>query len=167
MCRPSESLKVLFQAYSPEMAKKAKEVSEDWVKKTANRTPQAHAPFEFFFSAWINLPAEVAGMFLSLPHKDWKNYAAFWCALFCYGEPSTLFLHVQSFNNSGLGVVPLNQSVFLVLWELGIILEFLPGSWIFLTSALLTHFNVDAASKPLSPIWGTNLTLPISTLTKR
>jgi len=45
------------------------------------------------------------------------------------------------------GLFSRNQAVFLVIWELQIILEFLPGGWIFLPSAMLTHLNVDAASK--------------------
>ena len=44
-----------------------------------------------------------------------------------------------------LGAFSLEDSVFLVVWELNLILEFSPGSWIFFPSALLTHFNVSAA----------------------
>lgn len=48
-----------------------------------------------------------------------------------------------------LGVFARKQAVFLVIWELQIILELLPGGWILLPSALFTHLNVDAASKPI------------------
>ena len=72
------------------MAAQAEDVSTDWAKKTKDDSCAAEAPFPYFFSAWVNLP-KGRGKVLCLPHKDWKNTAAFWCAIFCYGKQQQPF----------------------------------------------------------------------------
>ncbi|KAJ3819662.1 hypothetical protein F5880DRAFT_1489312, partial [Lentinula raphanica] len=58
------------------------------------------------------------------PHKDFHNLAWGWCSVTALGD----------FNPDKGG--------HLVLWDIGLIIRFPPGSTILLPSALLTHSNV-------------------------
>lgn len=60
-------------------------------------------------------------------HRDCKNFAPGWCAVTSIGN-----------YNPRLGG-------HLVFWELGLIIEFPPGSTILFPSALITHFNTTIA----------------------
>ncbi|KAL0057904.1 hypothetical protein AAF712_015440 [Marasmius tenuissimus] len=58
-----------------------------------------------------------------LPHRDSKNLAFGWCAI------------------TALGNFDYTKGGHLVLWDLRIVIEFPPGSTIFIPSALICHFN--------------------------
>lgn len=68
---------------------------------------------------------------VSWPHTDNYNLAFGWCAITALG----------SFNPDRGG--------HLILWDLGLIIRFPPGSTILIPSALLTHSNVPIAENEL------------------
>lgn len=65
---------------------------------------------------------------VSWPHTDRHNLAFGWCAITALG----------SFNPDRGG--------HLVLWDLGLIIRFPPGSTILIPSALLTHSNIPIST---------------------
>ncbi|KAL0567259.1 hypothetical protein V5O48_014736 [Marasmius crinis-equi] len=62
-----------------------------------------------------------------LPHRDQKNLLFGWCAI------------------TALGNFDYKKGGHLVLWELGVVLEFPPGATIFVPSAVLCHSNTSIA----------------------
>lgn len=83
------------------MAEHAESISQEWTRKTENMQefPTVSAPFHYFFSAWVNCPQNGQGQVLCLPHKDFMNVAAFWCAVFCYGMIRALDWHLLELIN--------------------------------------------------------------------
>src|ERR1700733_10677735 len=77
----SNSLKALFEEHGGDMPAKSTQVSEEWAKKTNG---EVYTPFPYYFTGWINLPPHDGQRVICIPHKDWKNVAAFWCAVFCF-----------------------------------------------------------------------------------
>lgn len=61
---------------------------------------------------------------MTLPHRDSQNYAGGWCAI------------------TALGNFDYTKGGHLILWTLGIALEFPAGSTIMIPSALIMHSNV-------------------------
>jgi hypothetical protein len=57
------------------------------------------------------------------PHKDDDNFAPGWCAITAIGDYDP------------------TRGGHIVLWELGLVVEFPPGTTIFIPSALITHSN--------------------------
>jgi hypothetical protein len=72
-----------------------------------------------FSTATFNLGGSVC----TLPHKDTQNLPWGWCSI------------------TSLGTYDPTKGGHLVLWELGIVVEFPPYSTIMIPSAILTHFN--------------------------
>jgi hypothetical protein len=58
-----------------------------------------------------------------LPHLDWMNLACGWCAI------------------TALGNYDPDRGGHLILWDLGLVIRFPPGSTILIPSALLRHSN--------------------------
>ncbi|KAI0634444.1 hypothetical protein C8Q77DRAFT_1217593 [Trametes polyzona] len=76
-----------------------------------------------FASATFNLGPQVS----TYPHVDHLNLPTGWCAITAFGD----------FNPQDGG--------HLILWELGIMIEFPPGALILLPSAMLCHSNTTVA----------------------
>lgn len=64
----------------------------------------------------------------TLPHRDYQNYAGGWCAI------------------TALGDFDPTKGGHLILWSLGLAIEFPPGCTIMIPSALLMHSNVPTCS---------------------
>lgn len=65
---------------------------------------------------------------VTAPHRDHANLAAGWCVITAMGD----FDHQEGGQ--------------LVLWELGLVIDFPAGSSIAIPSALVTHFNVGVGT---------------------
>ncbi|KAJ8079177.1 hypothetical protein PM082_021677 [Marasmius tenuissimus] len=63
-----------------------------------------------------------------LPHRDSSNLALGWCAI------------------TALGNYDYRKGGHLVLWDLGMVIEFPPGCTIYIPSALICHFNTAIAT---------------------
>ncbi|RDB19447.1 hypothetical protein Hypma_013505 [Hypsizygus marmoreus] len=61
---------------------------------------------------------------MTCPHLDQGNLAWGWCAI------------------TALGTFDANRGGHMVLWDLGLVIQFLPGSTILISSAILKHSNV-------------------------
>ncbi|EJD33819.1 hypothetical protein AURDEDRAFT_177114 [Auricularia subglabra TFB-10046 SS5] len=87
-------------------------------------TPQ----FGLFWNCCINAPSPESGVerVVAAPHADSKNVAALFCALLAFWAD---------------GLVGEDEWSWLVLWDLGIILQCPRGSFVLYPSALLLHFN--------------------------
>jgi hypothetical protein len=55
--------------------------------------------------------------------------------------------------NIEIGIFDDDKIAWLVCWELNIIIQFPAGCWIFLPSALISHFNADVGGKSLRSQW--------------
>lgn len=66
----------------------------------------------------------VGGRAWTIPHLDYLNLASWFCAI------------------TALGTYDSRKGGHLILWELMMVIEFPPGSTIFIPSALITHSNV-------------------------
>lgn len=78
----------------------------------------------WFKSVFTSVSFNMGPSTISWPHKDTFNLAFGWCAI------------------TALGNFDPDKGGHLVLWELGLIIRFPPGSTILIPSALLTHSNV-------------------------
>ncbi|EJD34964.1 hypothetical protein AURDEDRAFT_175959 [Auricularia subglabra TFB-10046 SS5] len=82
--------------------------------------------FGLFWNCCINSPSPEGGQqrVVTMPHADSKNVAALFCALLPFWE------HGE------------DEWSWLVLWDLGIVLQCPRGAFVLYPSALLLHFNV-------------------------
>ncbi|KAF9786616.1 hypothetical protein BJ322DRAFT_1003890, partial [Thelephora terrestris] len=91
------------------------------LEKLKNENKRFKTIYEGPYSA---VTFNLGGKVCNFPHRDYKNLAWGWCAV------------------TSLGTYDPRLGGHLVLWELGIAVEFPPYSTIMLPSAILTHFNI-------------------------
>ncbi|KAF8548532.1 hypothetical protein OG21DRAFT_1526429 [Imleria badia] len=96
------------------------------------------AHFDLYFNFCPNLPLKGTRVHTA-PHADRKNIAGGMCALMAF--------HKKKQFNSKL-------RAWLVIWELGIIIELPVGVLLLYPSALFFHFNVDMAEKEINILHG-------------
>lgn len=89
----------------------------------ANTTLPRTFPNCVFPAATVNIGPRT----VTSPHRDTQNYAGGWCAITALGD----FDYVKGGH--------------LILWSLGIALEFPAGSTVMIPSALIMHSNVPIA----------------------
>ncbi|KAG6371709.1 hypothetical protein JVT61DRAFT_9053 [Boletus reticuloceps] len=109
--------------YFPECAARFQFAVDFWKKRGLV------AQFGLFFNFCPNIPLS-KGRVHTLPHADRKNIAGGLCVLMAYHRN-------KSFNSK--------ERAWLVIWELGIVLELPVGVALFYPSALFYHFNIDIA----------------------
>jgi hypothetical protein len=78
----------------------------------------------FLKSAWPAATFNFGPFTITFPHTDPGNLAWGWCSI------------------AALGRFDPTKGGHIVLWDLGIIIEFPPGSTIFIPSALVVHSNI-------------------------
>ncbi|KAL0565224.1 hypothetical protein V5O48_016805 [Marasmius crinis-equi] len=88
--------------------------------------PELRLPFDnsIFAAFTVNFGPRT----ICLPHRDQKNLAFGWCAI------------------TSLGRFNWKKGGHLILWELGIVIEFPPGTIILVPSAIVCHSNTSIAS---------------------
>ena len=74
-------------------------------------------------SVWCAATVNFGPQTECLPHLDWMNLACGWCAI------------------TALGSYDPDRGGHLILWDLGLVIRFPPGSIILIPSALLRHSN--------------------------
>jgi hypothetical protein len=111
----------LFQAYFPQIY--------DSYQKTLDKLIQQHPwlcrnfPGTPFVAISVNFGPQTA----CYPHRDWGNVSWGECAV------------------TSLGDYDADKGRHLTLWDFGIVVHFLPGSTVFLPSALVRHSNTPVA----------------------
>jgi hypothetical protein len=112
----------LFQAYFPRIYESYQQNLEEltlrhpWLRRNFPGTPFAAASFNF------------GPRTLCYPHRDWGNVSWGECAV------------------TALGDYDADKGGHLVLWDLGLVVRFPPGTVIFLPSALVRHSNTPVAA---------------------
>ncbi|KAL0563923.1 hypothetical protein V5O48_018137, partial [Marasmius crinis-equi] len=86
-----------------------------------------HLELPFDNAIWASFAVNFGPRTVCLPHRDSKNLAYGWCAITALGD--------YNWRKGG----------HLVLWDLKVVIEFPPGSTIYVPSALVCHFNTDIA----------------------
>ncbi|KAG6374571.1 hypothetical protein JVT61DRAFT_3924 [Boletus reticuloceps] len=109
--------------YFPECAARFKHAVQFWKGYGVN------AAFSLFFNFCPNIPLP-GGRVHTLPHADRKNIVGGLCALMAYHR-----LGKETFRSETRG--------WLVIWELGIVVELPVGVLLLYLSALFYHFNID------------------------
>ncbi|KAK7446674.1 hypothetical protein VKT23_014369 [Stygiomarasmius scandens] len=107
----------LFQAYAPDIYLYYLEC----MRQLKSRNP--HLRWHFGDSAFASCTVNFRPATVSRPHKDSANLSFGWCAI------------------TALGSFDPDKGGHLILWELGLIIRFPPGSTILIPSALITHSN--------------------------
>ncbi|KAK7017105.1 hypothetical protein VNI00_018674 [Paramarasmius palmivorus] len=114
-------ISVVFLSWAPKLFLYYAEITASLLA----RYPNLYLPFErcIFAAFTINFgPTTVC-----YPHRDIKNLAFGWCAI------------------TALGNYDWTKGGHLVLWDLKLIIEFPPGTTIFIPSALVCHLNTKVA----------------------
>jgi hypothetical protein len=108
-----------FETWAPRLYTYYKEN----MNKILEHHPNLQMPFQnsVFPAATFNLGPET----VCFKHRDWANLPFGWCAITAIGD----------FNPATSG--------HLVLWELGLVIEFPPGSTVMIPSACISHSNVE------------------------
>ncbi|THU80180.1 hypothetical protein K435DRAFT_585990, partial [Dendrothele bispora CBS 962.96] len=83
--------------------------------------PALHRPFPK--SVWATFTVNFGPATVSRPHRDSANLAFGWCAITAFGRFDP------------------DKGGHLILWDLGLMVRFPPGSTILIPSALITHSN--------------------------
>ncbi|THU83783.1 hypothetical protein K435DRAFT_688889, partial [Dendrothele bispora CBS 962.96] len=91
------------------------------VNELTKWNPALYRPF--LSSAWATCTVNFGPVTVSQPHRDSANLAFGWCAI------------------TALGQFDPDRGGHLILWDLGLMIRFPPGSTILIPSALVTHSN--------------------------
>ncbi|KAL0564650.1 hypothetical protein V5O48_017391 [Marasmius crinis-equi] len=86
-----------------------------------------HLQLPFNNAVWASFAVNFGPQTVCLPHRDSKNLAYGWCAI------------------TALGNYNWRKGGHLVLWDLKMVIEFPPGTTIYIPSALVCHFNTAIA----------------------
>ncbi|KAK7047528.1 hypothetical protein VNI00_006294 [Paramarasmius palmivorus] len=114
-------ISVVFLTWAPKLFLYYAEITASLLA----RYPNLHLPFQrcIFAAFTVNFgPTTVC-----YPHRDIKNLAFGWCAI------------------TALGDYDWTKGGHLVLWDLKLIIEFPPGTTIFIPSALVCHLNTKVS----------------------
>ncbi|EPQ59938.1 hypothetical protein GLOTRDRAFT_27824, partial [Gloeophyllum trabeum ATCC 11539] len=87
-----------------------------------DRDPRLRTPFEF--SPWASCCFNMGKQVCTYRHRDHLNCPFGWCSI------------------TALGHFDPRKGGHLVLWDLGLVVQFPPGSTIFIPSALVRHSNL-------------------------
>lgn len=115
----AETVKGVFQAYNPRLYKLYSDVAEVILQNDESLSPPF--PNSPFASTTINFGPHTVGY----DHVDAQNLPFGWCVIDVFGKFDP------------------KKGGHLVLWDLGITIEFPPGAAIFIPSALLVHSNAE------------------------
>ncbi|KAJ7851558.1 hypothetical protein B0H13DRAFT_2238280 [Mycena leptocephala] len=111
---------VMFRSYAPDLH----EHFRSTVEALYHQLPHLPRNYDEFTSVFAGATFNFGPRTVSFPHLDFANLAWGWCAV------------------TALGNFDPDKGGHLILWDLGLVIHFPPGSTILLPSALLRHSNV-------------------------